>query len=161
MTRFALLALVLLAACATAQPYAQSTQSDGTGWSQTAIETDRYRVRYVGARGDSAERVQDYALLRAAELTLEQGYDWFEVTSRTAESQAHAGAPRFSLGVGGATFGSHTSTGVGVGFGVPLGRSGGAWTTAGLEIRLGRGAKPDQANAYDAHQVQTMIRARM
>ena len=80
-----LLAVCLTAtACATAPNYREATTEKSTGYSDQAIEKDRYRVQYRLARDDSG-KARDYALLRAAELTLEKGYSTFEVISQSSE----------------------------------------------------------------------------
>jgi len=151
--------LFALAACATASSYAPAARPHAPGFSESRIEPDRYRVTYQGGSGDAHERVADLALLRAAELTLEAGFDWFAVAQRSEEAGRDSG-PRFSIGIGGGRFGRHSTVGVGVS--APIGASAGARGGAvSLEIRLGRGAKPADANAYDAREVQSAVRARM
>jgi len=78
-------ALLFASACATAPAYREAKSASSTGYSQQIVEKDRYRVQYR-ASGSNAGKAQDYALLRAAELTLEQGYSTFEIVSRGAES---------------------------------------------------------------------------
>ncbi len=78
---FGALALTL-AACAASPPYQPAANASASGYSEQAIEADRYRVRYTGRAGMEKSRVQDYALLRAAELTTQNGRDWFEVVNR-------------------------------------------------------------------------------
>lgn len=78
-------AFLATAACASSGPYRPAAGSSGTGYSHQAIEADRYRVQFRSAGRDAA-KAQDYALLRAAELTLERGYSTFEVVSRSAGS---------------------------------------------------------------------------
>lgn len=78
---FGALALTL-AACAANPPYRAAANADAAGYSEQVIEADRYRVRYTGTAGMEKTAVQDYALLRAAELTAENGHDWFEVVNR-------------------------------------------------------------------------------
>ena len=70
-----------IAACASAPDYREASSHGGEGYSSQQIEANRYRVSYTGDGNDSAQEVRDRALLRAAELTLEQGGDWFEVTN--------------------------------------------------------------------------------
>lgn len=156
MTRLlaALALAVTLAACATAGPYAAASKPGGPGYSELRIEDNRYRVSYRGAPGQEA--ASNFVLYRAAELTVNQGYDWFIVDQRNVDRNAPSG-PRFSVGVGGGSYGRHTSVGVGTSVGIPIG--GGAGTAdASLEARFGRGPKPADANAYDARQILQSLR---
>jgi hypothetical protein len=76
--------LLMLSACATPTPY---SPADGTGFgfSDAAIEPNRYRVAFAGNALTDVETVEDGMLYRAAELTLERGYDWFRVVSRDTD----------------------------------------------------------------------------
>ena len=75
-------AVAVLSACAT--PY----QSDGYsgGFRETQLAPDVYRVSFNGKAYTSQERVQDFALLRAAELTLASGARYFVVLSEKDQS---------------------------------------------------------------------------
>ena len=64
-------AALLVAACASLSPYGPQIGGSGQGYSEQRIENDRWRVTYRGV-GDPGP-VSDYALLRAAELTLQNG----------------------------------------------------------------------------------------
>ncbi len=150
-----------LTACASLAPYGPSMGPSGQGFSDQRIESDRYRVTYrgVGAPGPVADR----ALLRAAQLTSEQGYDWFEVTQRYIDGRPDsAGGMRPSLSVGGGSshyggrHGGFSTSGVGVGVGLNF--SGPSPTSTVLEIRLGRGQRPERAEAYDAREVIRNLR---
>lgn len=83
---FGALAFVL-AACAASPPYKPAAHADASGYSEQAIESNRYRVRYTGTAGMEKATVQDYALLRAAELTAQHGHDWFEVVNRDNDEE--------------------------------------------------------------------------
>jgi flavin-binding protein dodecin len=148
--------ILLVAACASPTPYKPATKAGGAGYSDTRIETDRYRVSFSTSAG-GAQAAQDMALRRAADLTLQQGYDWFEVTQRDTDVNRNSGSS-FSLGVGGASFGRSSATGVGASVGIPVGA--GPAATASLEIRMGKGAKPTSSNAYDARGVQASFAGR-
>ncbi|WP_306251339.1 hypothetical protein [Parvularcula sp. IMCC14364] len=148
-------AALALAACASTVPAYQQAGSDRSyGYRDTAIESNRYRISY---RAKNSSVASDYALLRAAELTLSNGYDWFEIVSADTENSARRNGTGSSVRVGGST-GSYGS-GVGVGIGIGLG--GGQSSTESvriLEIIMGEGDKPNSPNAYDARTVQQNIR---
>jgi hypothetical protein len=155
-------ALMGLAACATSTPaYMAASSPNAVGYSERQIETNRYFVSYR-ADGADAALLQDYALLRAADLTLQNNHDWFWVDRRTVDGQTARSGPSIGIGLGGGSFGSHTGVGGGVGFNIPIGHGGGPLANAAtLEIRFGEGAKPDDANAYDAHATSASLRARL
>jgi hypothetical protein len=160
MTRLILpaLAALSLAACATAPTHFQPAAGrNAVGFSEMRIEPGRYRVTFQGGPGAPAAQVQDYALLRAADLALAQGYDWFRVTDRMTRQNGYGGSS-LSVGFGGMSFGRHSATGVGVGTGIPL--SGGPALTTTLEVMMGKGPKPADGDVYDARGVERSIRAR-
>ena len=72
---------VVLAACASQPDYRDASRDGAQGYSEQVIEKDRYRVTYTGDRSQNGPEVRDLATLRAAELTMEKGGDWFEVVS--------------------------------------------------------------------------------
>ena len=152
------LAALSLAACATAPTVFQPAgPRGGVGFSEMRIEPGRYRVTFQGGPGAPPAQVQDYALLRAADLAVAEGYDWFRVTERVTRQNGYSGSS-LSVGVGGASFGRHSATGVGVGTGIPLG--GGPALVTSLEVLMGKGPKPTDGDVYDAKGVQRSIRAR-
>lgn len=148
-------ACLALAACATAPTRYQPAGQGGVGYSELRIEPDRYRVTFQGGPGAPEAQVQDYALLRAAELALAGGYDWFRVVDRTTRQTGYGGAS-VGFGVGGMSFGRHSATGVGVSSGgIPL--SGGPVLQASLEVLMGKGPKPSGGEVYDARGVRASI----
>jgi len=82
-----LAALLLLSGCATPTPYQplqRGTQVSG-GYSEQQIEENRFRVSFVGNSFTSRERVENYLLYRAAELTLAAGFDGFTMVQRAVD----------------------------------------------------------------------------
>jgi hypothetical protein len=76
-----------LAACATPTPYQPNVHGQATsgGYSEIRIEPNRYRVNFAGNSLTSRETVEGYLLFRAAELTVQQGYDWFAIVDRNTD----------------------------------------------------------------------------
>lgn len=75
--------LILLGACAMETPY---QPSEGRyGYSEQQIEDNRYRVTFTGNPSTPRDTVQNYLLYRAAELTVQQGFDHFTVVDRDVE----------------------------------------------------------------------------
>ncbi|WP_129794217.1 hypothetical protein [Sphingosinicella sp. CPCC 101087] len=82
----ALATVLLAAACATPTPYQPIGSGHGAGgYAEQRIEANRFRVSFTGNSLTSRERVENYLLFRAAELTVEQGYDGFTVVQRETE----------------------------------------------------------------------------
>jgi hypothetical protein len=91
MTRFlVVLCAMALAACATATPYqpVATAHSAGYGYAEKRIETNRYTITFNGNALTERETVESYLLYRAAELTLEQGYDYFIVAQRSTDDNS-------------------------------------------------------------------------
>jgi len=154
------LAALMLSACATEPTHYQPAAGPSrVGFSEMRIEPGRYRVTFQGGPGAPPAQVEDYALLHAADLAVAEGYDWFRVTDRATRQNGYGGAS-LSLGVGGASFGRHSATAVGVGAGgIPL--SGGPALVATLEVLMGKGPRPDGGYVYDARGVQRSLRQRI
>ncbi|MFN3585675.1 CC0125/CC1285 family lipoprotein [Phenylobacterium sp.] len=152
------LAALSLAACAT-QPtvYQPAAGPSAIGYSEYRIEPGRYRVTFQGGPGASPRYVSDLALLRAADLAVADGYDWFQVTDRFMQGRGDSGA-RLGLGVGGADFGRHSSVGLGLGTSFNLG--GGPSVAATLEVLMGRGPRPPGLDTYDAQALRRNLAPR-
>ncbi|MEH6758059.1 MAG: hypothetical protein V7676_11140 [Parasphingorhabdus sp.] len=76
-----------LVACATATPYQPNLhgQKVSGGYSDRRLADDHYRVEFVGNIFTSRDRVEGYLLYRAAEITNENGYDWFMLIDHRTE----------------------------------------------------------------------------
>lgn len=79
--------VMLLAACSHPTPYQPMSSGSAVhgGYSQQLIAPNHYRVRFHGNSMTSRETVEAYLLYRAAELTIEQGGDWFTMLDRETE----------------------------------------------------------------------------
>lgn len=77
---------LVLAACASQPDYRPAKNADGYGYYSRALGTDRYIVGYNGDSTMSENLVKDYALFHAAELTMQQGKNWFRVVERESRS---------------------------------------------------------------------------
>jgi hypothetical protein len=145
-----ILSAAMLAACASPQSvYAPAMKTTDVGWRQQQIEADRYRVSFRGYSDLGASGAEDKALRRAAEIAVQNGYDWFRVVSRGGDQSGRKGGGT-SVGVGGSSgsFGS----GVGVGVGIDLSPDTRTFESV-LEVLFGKGAKPSDPDAYDAKSI--------
>ena len=67
----------LLSGCVTGN---YQSYSCGVGYQSEQQDKNEYYVAYTGSSGTKIEKVDDFALLRSAELALEKGYRYFVVT---------------------------------------------------------------------------------
>ena len=82
-------ATLTLSACVTATPYQPVVQGRASlgGFTEQKVETNRYRVTFKGNSLTSRETVEGYLLFRAAELTVQNGYDWFALAQRDTDKK--------------------------------------------------------------------------
>lgn len=93
MKRFFLIAvLFLLSGCITTSSYhkAGAWPFDKSGYSSSKVSDGVFRVRFDGNEGYSLQEARDYALLRCAEITLENGDAYFAITKKRAEDVVSA-----------------------------------------------------------------------
>lgn len=76
--------LVLVAACAT--PYLPA--KGGKGYEDSQVAADEFRVSFQGNGQASSQQANDFALLRAAQVTREHGFGYFAVIDITNTSSA-------------------------------------------------------------------------
>ncbi len=78
-----IIAILLLNSCASSEvEYAPASEPEAAGYTEQQIADNRYRVVFTGNDRSTMETVQNYALLRAAELTIQKDYDYFRVAER-------------------------------------------------------------------------------
>ena len=143
---------LLLAACAATGPATYGPADDrGFGYSEQRIEDNRYRITYRGSGGMPPEMVEDYALRRAAELTLASEYEWFRVVGSNISGEERGGVS-VGAGLGTGSYGRRSSVGVGVGG--DLGRVGAQeYFTVRMDVLLGSGDVSEESDVYDARDV--------
>jgi hypothetical protein len=83
----AVAAVAALTACETATPYQPLAPGHAQtgGYSEYRIDANHWRVTFNGNSLTSRETVEKYLLYRAAELTAQQGFDWFVTADRHTE----------------------------------------------------------------------------
>jgi hypothetical protein len=86
----ALLLVAGLGGCVSPTPYQPVVRGGPTagGYSETRIEPNRWRVTFSGNSMTSRETVEGYLLYRAAEVTLQNGDDWFSVDERHTDDKS-------------------------------------------------------------------------
>jgi hypothetical protein len=143
--------LGMLWACG-GQPTPYQPAVEGYGYSDQQIEENRYRVTFAGNHLTAADTVQNYLLYRAAELTLDHGYDYFTVVDRNLDrSTTYWGTADPNFGAG---YWTHSGNFVsGLGLSTYSARPIDSYT-AYADVVMFKGQKPaDEVNAYDARSV--------
>lgn len=155
-----LAALALLGACATATPYQPATPND-RGYTNQQIESNRWIVGFSGNSLTDRQTVETYLLFRAAELTVQNGYDNFRMVRRATDSDTNfvpVGGPSPYYGYfapsyryfgrrGWSRWGYHDAM-----WGPPEYREIRRFE-ASAEILMGRGPKPDDPAYFNAREV--------
>ncbi|MGD0141650.1 MAG: hypothetical protein ABSC92_00665 [Rhizomicrobium sp.] len=84
----AALAWLTVSACAPEQPYFGPKDAEHpTGYTDEKLDQNRYRVTYSGSSATDRETVENFLLLRAAQVTVQAGADAFMFDMR--DTKAH------------------------------------------------------------------------
>lgn len=165
----AILLSLSVVGCSSSTTYQPAEKKGSYGYTEKSLGDDRYRITFTGNSVTDKETVNDYALLRAAELTLQNGYEWFHMVNRDTESKS-----RSSTSISGVNeFGGGTAVYRRCGLvscdtvvaQSPGRLSGGIASTktrtsyqSSVEIKMGKGTMPDKAEAYDAKKLVSTLR---
>ncbi len=153
--------LLTLGACASSPKYVAADSADDYGHYSRKISENRYRVNFNGNRRANLQDTRDFALLRAAELTLSNGYEWFQIvdresaTTETREPRAGFGYERAyyvqrSCGLLSCTQTTRPTTYSRMEFDSSRPKT---RHSHSLEIVMGKGEVPEDGNYYDAESV--------
>lgn len=150
--------VVFLTACASGPAaYGPAKNYDSVGFKNTKIQSDRFRVSYTA---NNPAEAQDFALLRAAQITLDEGYSHFEIIGGNTSGRSPRSGISSSVGVG---FGGRgyrrggTSVGLGVGLNDVVSAIEGDRVTNSIEIRL-LNSGGNSNDIYDAKSITNSIR---
>jgi hypothetical protein len=158
----------LLACASTDTPRYEMADSDNDyGYYENRITDNRYRVHYNGDRSTDRDDVKDMALLRAAELTKLNDYDWFRVqnqelieedNSSTQVSTGVSTGPQAyrSCGLLGCTT-TFSPAYSNIQISTMPGRD--TYSTS-IEIVMGNGEVEDQSSIYNASELYTYLSGR-
>lgn len=91
---------LMVAGCATETTFRPATGHgfERQGYSERQIEPGRFLVSFAGNSVTSRDTVERYLFFRAAQLTLEQGYDYYVMADRDTKLQSRTYA---TPGIGG------------------------------------------------------------
>ena len=89
--------LLLVAVCGCTTPYRPASRFTRVGYSDVQLDEHVYRVSFVGNDQTPAAQTRDYAMLRAAEITLSAGYQYFAVLKDVSDENLCAAATEDSV----------------------------------------------------------------
>jgi hypothetical protein len=92
----ATVALLALAGCATPTAYGPAGPYQTDGYTDRQLTDTRWRVTFTGNSVTPRDQVEDYLMLRAAEVTLDSGHNYFRFDTRDTQTQTRTTA--FSSG---------------------------------------------------------------
>lgn len=158
--------LAVISGCSS-QPQAvyKPAKNSGFGYKETLLGPNNYRVEFKSS--GSAKKAQDNALLRAAELTTEQGYDWFVVTKREldANSERKSIGPDFNsrqaVERNCGLLGCNTRVQSMPEFDMGVDENPFSEVNVILEINFGKGIRPSTKNTYDAIETKEKLSAKI
>jgi len=162
------IAVAILGLCACASHDTDYVKAQGArdhGFSESQISENRYRVSFKGNRSTSRDKIKDYALMRAAELTILNGHDWFKVMNQDTEQERQS-RPVASTSV---QSGHHVHRSCGLlgcsttvtpaytGTMVMATRETGNGYSTSIEIVMGDGEVDDPTTVYNAKELREFI----
>jgi hypothetical protein len=131
-----------LTACASSSPYGPARGPGDSGYIDQRVDPARYVVTFQGNASMDPSLVYEYALLRAAEVTLDSDYGWFYIVSRDQTGDAMRGDPRRHSRYG--DFDRYYDS---------------SRYAVSLEIVMGYGRRPPKdPNAFDARDLERDLR---
>ncbi|KKL01840.1 hypothetical protein EIK76_09990 [Rheinheimera mesophila] len=152
--------LLSLAACSSVPEY-RSASAAGYGYSDTELGPNYHRVQFK-LRGKDKAKAMDYALQRAAELTLAEGYDWFDLVAKETlvDRKNHEVTARLS------TLHHHQQMSCGLLSCSSYSQSESMsepdiatdFTEVRIDIRLGKGVSPEGQTVFQASEVLKHIK---
>lgn len=74
-------AILSISACATTGVY--QARNGESGYAETQLGADHWRVEFVGDEFTSRDIVETYLLYRAAELATQSGHEWFAMAAQS------------------------------------------------------------------------------
>lgn len=160
-------AAISLAACATSTPYQPAERGRGYGFSEQKIEENSYRITFRGNSLTTRETVENSLLFRAAELTLQNGYDYFVIVENETEARKSYSSTASPAFYGHYYYGhpgyyyAFPYYAYGFGWGEPFDTYTREYTrySAVAFVTMHKGAKPaDDPHAFDAREVEKNLR---
>lgn len=174
LTGIMVLFTALLVGCATETPYKPAEERGDYGYTETELGDNRYRITFTGNSSTPSETVQDYALLRAAELTLTKGYDWFEAANRNSDKSVRSTTTDTGFGAGVSrsqtayrncdllgncdTVVTSGTFATGPGVATTTNRTSYQYS---IEVVMRKNPMEDSAGSYDAQRLANALRARL
>jgi hypothetical protein len=153
------LCLMAVAACSTPTPYRQAASPYDDGYTTQQIESNRFRISFKGNSLTNRQTVDTYMLYRAAEVTLQNGGDYFVIANKDVDKNTayENYGDDLAWGWGGGWGWRHGFGGPGFRGGLDYSRPINSYDAV-ADIVTYHGKKPaNDPNAYDAREVLAAI----
>lgn len=144
------LAVMLVAGCAAGPAYRHAPEPGDYGYRDTLLTQGRYRVSFSGGYGMARETVENFALFRAADVTLSRGATRFRIVSRETSpvTSVSGTGPTTTVGYGW----GYPYWGTSIGYSSSV-RSRTRYETV-LEIQIGDDLPEQGPDIYDATELK-------
>ena len=134
----------LAAGCAAQSSYQARSENGRYGYAEVQVQPNRVRISYNGDTLTPRETVETYLLYRAAEATLERGFDYFVIVAHDTDENTRYESMGVRPRLGGVTYREVSNH------------------TAMAEIVMFEGGEaPPLANVYDAQAVRQSLASRV
>jgi len=162
------ISIMSLCACGTSDPYVGGEGAGLGSFSESRLTDDRYRITFHGEPQATSDQVKDLALLRAAEVTLANDYDWFRVVNQETAATTNVTPTTVTTTTPGQTVTTRdcgplgcttTVTPAYTGTQVVAVKEDDAFSTS-IEIVMGDGNLRDPTVAYDAEELHEALTRR-
>jgi hypothetical protein len=161
------ISIVSLYACGTSDPYVGGEGAGLGTFSESRLTDDRYRITFKGEPQATSDQVKDLALLRAAEITLANDYDWFRVVNQETNTTTQVTPTTVTTTTPGQTVSrdcgalgcTTTVTPSYTGTQVVAVKEDDAYSTS-IEIVMGDGRMRDPTAVYDADELHDALTRR-
>lgn len=154
------LSFIFLSGCSQTPLYKAATKNS-YGYNEAQIAPQHYVVSFMLANASNQKKAHDYALKRAAELTSEQGYDWFNVLD--VQTKKHQGKtiklasshlqspPQVSRRCGLLTCDTQVHYDADYNHSIEDLSAKRGYVEVVIEIKMGKGIRPNTDNIYSAN----------
>jgi len=152
--------ILAFAACSTATPY-QPAAAHGGGYKDLKLDKEKYRISFQGNEETARETVEIYLLYRAAELTVQDGFSFFQVSAPKTDAQTRIDVQPMYAGFGYHRRGGFPYYAYGYSWAPPPTNSETRYEAVAYVAMYKTKPSGDDSMIYDAHEVMKNLEPRI